>query len=203
MMPQADQWMRDAVGAFLQPDARVLDIGAGLRLDPAKGNVVTDEHGWMRPLLARARYEVMDAVDTYHPDIVGDIMSMPVADQTYEVVFCLSVLEHVQKPWVAFQEMYRVLKPGGALVGYVPFLSPYHAMPGYYGDYYRFTEEAIRFLANEYSRVDVRASRGPVETLFHLLPAPFSAAIRLGRFCDRWRPHSGKQVAGYVFLAVK
>ncbi|MDO8584386.1 MAG: methyltransferase domain-containing protein [bacterium] len=203
MMQRAERFMRSAVEAHVTPGARVLDIGAGLRLDGSKGNVVTNQYAWMKPWIEQVHYEVLDVVATYHPDIVGDIMAMPVADQAYDVIFCMAILEHVQKPWLAFSELYRVLKPGGALIGFVPFLAPYHAMPGYYGDYYRFTDDGIRFLAADFSRVDLCPTRGPVESLFHLLPGSLSRLERVGRFVDRWRSNSGKQVAGYVFLAIK
>jgi len=188
---------------IFQPGRTVLDIGAGLRVDAARGNVVDPERAWIKPLLNGVTYQVLDPVDTYHPDIVGDVRDMKIADASYDAVLCLAVLEHVSKPWVAISEMRRVLKPGGILLCYVPFLSPYHAMPGYYGDYFRFTDDGIRSLLDGWTDVEIEPVRGPVETLAHLLPGKLHALTVVGRFIDRFRKSSGKQVAGYTFSARK
>jgi ubiquinone/menaquinone biosynthesis C-methylase UbiE len=136
---------------------------------------------------------------------MGDVMALPMEGACYDAVICLAVLEHVPRPWKAVEETCRVLKSGGKLFCYVPFLSPYHAMEGYYGDYFRFTEDGIRALCEGFSRVEVQAVRGPVETLTHLLPGKLGASWvrRLGRRVDGIRKASGKQVSGYFFVATK
>jgi hypothetical protein len=101
--------------------------------------------------------------------------------------------------------MQRVLKPGGTLFCYVPFLSPYHAMPGYYGDYFRYTEDGIRSLCMDFADVQIVPVRGPVETLGHLIPSSFLRTffVRIGAWVDQHRRSSGKQAAGYFFTCVK
>jgi ubiquinone/menaquinone biosynthesis C-methylase UbiE len=200
-----DIFFKKAVAECLQPEADVLDIGSGLRVDASRGNVVDPKRSWIRPMLEHVNYQVMDPVGTYHPDIIGDVMHMPFANAAWDVVFCLAVLEHVQRPWDAMKEIQRVLKPGGRALLYVPFLSPYHAMPGYYGDYFRFTEDGIRSLCAEFSSVEICPVRGPIETLTHLLPGNFGHELvrRSGRFLDRFRHGSGKQVSGYYYLVHK
>lgn len=199
-------FFREAVTAALAPGSRVLDVGAGLRADPSRGNVTDPSRAWIRPLLERLSYEVMDPVDTYHPDIIGDVMDMPhVADASYDSVFCLAVLEHVQRPWDAVREMRRALKPGGRFVLYVPFLSPYHAMPGYYGDFFRFTQEGIRSLCAGFDDIRIEPVRGPVETLVHLFPNPLrrKSFLAIARLLDRRRHSSGNQASGYFMAARK
>lgn len=204
-IPAWDEFFNGAVREALRPRARVLDIGAGLRIDASRGNVEDPARAWIKPLVKDTEYRVMDPVDTYHPDIVGDIHAMPVADASYDAVFCLAVLEHVGKPWVAVSEMNRVLKPGGMLVAYVPFLSPYHAMPGYYGDYFRYTEDGIRSLLEDWTDVKIAGVRGPVETIVHLLPGRLTSSVigTLARWMDGRRTSSGKQVSGYYVTARK
>ncbi len=203
-MDSAD-FFRSSVERVLKPGTRVLDIGAGLRVDPARGNVVDPGRGWIHPLLKTLTYHVMDPVDTYHPDIVGDLMRAPLSNEAYEGVICLAVLEHIPRAWEAASELHRILKPGGLLLGYVPFLSPYHAMPGYYGDYVRFTDDGIRALFREFSSVEICYVRGPAETILHLLPRRLKGrmATWLARSFDRWYPGSGKQASGFFFLCQK
>jgi SAM-dependent methyltransferase len=158
----------------------------------------------LKPFLEKLSYQVMDPVDTYHPDIVGDVMQMPMEDASYDGITCIAVLEHVPRPWDAVKEMYRVLKPGGGLILYVPFLYPYHAMTGYYGDFFRYSEEAIRSLCEPFRSVEVCPVRGPAETIANLLPGRLRKICSpIGRWVDKIRPGSGKQVSGFYVLAIK
>ncbi len=203
--PAWEIFFEKAVQDSLKPDTRVLDIGAGLRVDETRGNRVDKRRDWIKPLLAKVRYEVLDPVDTYKPDIVGDLQAMPIADAAYDSVICLAVLEHVPRPWDGVREMLRVLKPGGFLFLYVPFLAPYHAEPGYYSDYWRFTDEGVRAILNDFKDVRFSPVRGPVETLAHLLPRPIHNKffLWLGRCLDRARKSSGKQASGFYATARK
>lgn len=53
-----------------------------------------------------------------------DIHQMPFTANTFDVVLCNHVLEHVQSDIGAMQEIHRVLKPGGWAILQVPFFSP-------------------------------------------------------------------------------
>ena len=46
-------------------------------------------------------------------DVKADICDLPFKDNTYDVIFCNHVLEHIPDDTKAMQEMYRILKPGG------------------------------------------------------------------------------------------
>jgi len=46
----------------------------------------------------------------------GDIFNIPAEDDSFDVVTCISVVEHVPHKHHALKEMLRVLKPGGRLV---------------------------------------------------------------------------------------
>jgi 2-polyprenyl-3-methyl-5-hydroxy-6-metoxy-1,4-benzoquinol methylase len=45
--------------------------------------------------------------------ITGEAEFLPFADQSFAVIACLEVLEHVQSPKRVMEEVYRVLQPGG------------------------------------------------------------------------------------------
>jgi SAM-dependent methyltransferase len=54
------------------------------------------------------------------PRFASDIREMGVGDNTFDAVFCIHVLEHVQEDRQALAEIRRVLKPGGVAVIMVP-----------------------------------------------------------------------------------
>jgi len=53
-------------------------------------------------------------------DVLMDIQDIPFDDNTFDVVFCNHVLEHVTDDKKAMSELYRVLKPGGMGIFQVP-----------------------------------------------------------------------------------
>lgn len=53
----------------------------------------------------------------------ADIQHMDmVADETYDIIVCSHVLEHVEKDALAMGELYRILKPGGVCLVLVPLI---------------------------------------------------------------------------------
>lgn len=196
---------REAMKRIAQPGATIIDIGGGLRVSKEKGNRYDPAQEWLLPILAKTDYKILDPVDTYNPDIIGDIHALPFADNSIDSIVCLSVLEHIEDPMLACREMYRVLKPQGALFLYVPFLFYYHAEKGYYKDYWRFTEDSLHLLLKNYSSLEVEPTRGAIETWLNLLPMGGSAPIRQSaRLLDTvfHKKHS-RQTAGYHALAIK
>ena len=51
---------------------------------------------------------------------VADVLDLPYADESFDVVTCFDVFEHVQDDERAFHEVHRVLKRGGLLIFTVP-----------------------------------------------------------------------------------
>lgn len=58
--------------------------------------------------------------------VVADGMHLPFSNQSFSAVCMCQVLEHISNPWLAVQEVNRVLKPGGKLFGSVSFLESFH-----------------------------------------------------------------------------
>lgn len=53
-------------------------------------------------------------------DVKADICDLPFEDNTYDVIFCNHVLEHIPDDKRAMQELYRVMKPGGYGIFQIP-----------------------------------------------------------------------------------
>lgn len=60
--------------------------------------------------------------DLYSPiaDVKADICDLPFEENTYDVVLCNHVLEHIIDDKKAMSELYRVLKPGGLGIFQIP-----------------------------------------------------------------------------------
>ncbi|WP_304141011.1 class I SAM-dependent methyltransferase [Mesoflavibacter zeaxanthinifaciens] len=53
-------------------------------------------------------------------DVKADICDLPFKDNTYDVILCNHVLEHIPDDIKAMQELYRVLKPNGMAILQIP-----------------------------------------------------------------------------------
>jgi uncharacterized protein YbaR (Trm112 family) len=109
-----DPWVHRNVLQSLTADRVVLDIGSG--------NMTLDD-----PCIVR-----MDVTLTPYVDLVADAHALPFRDESLDYVMSLAVLEHLRQPFVAGQEMYRVLKPGGYVYADTNFVFAYHGYPHHY-----------------------------------------------------------------------
>jgi SAM-dependent methyltransferase len=91
----------------------------------------------------RADAEVwgLDAEPGEGVDVVGDLHDIPIRATLFDAVLICSTLEHVRRPWVVARELARVTRPGGLLYCATHQSFPYH--PGYGGDYFRFSADAL------------------------------------------------------------
>ncbi|MCT4629488.1 class I SAM-dependent methyltransferase [Winogradskyella sp.] len=53
-------------------------------------------------------------------DVKADICNLPFENNSYDVIFCNHVLEHIPDDTKAMQELYRVMKPGGFGIFQIP-----------------------------------------------------------------------------------
>lgn len=77
------------------------------------------------------RFEQLTTIDYITGDIESplakvkmDIHNIPFEDNTFDVVFCNHVMEHVQDDIKAMAELHRVLKPGGWGILQIPLFHP-------------------------------------------------------------------------------
>lgn len=113
--------------------SKILDVGAG--------------SSPFRPYFSHCEYRAHDFAKLsnsqlwsgrgYAPlDYVSDIESIPVEDNSFDVILCTEVLEHVPEPIQAIKEISRILKPQGLLIMTAPLGSGLHQQPyHFYGGY--------------------------------------------------------------------
>lgn len=149
-------------------------------------------------------YKTLDKAARYQPNILGDILNMPITDKSVDAVICWSVLEHVSEPQKAAREIYRILKKGGKALIAVPFLYPYHAEKNIYKDYYRFTEDGINYLFGNFSKIEICKVKGLFGVFTGLLPAKLLRKILFfpANFLDKIFK-TKNLTAGYNIFLVK
>lgn len=184
----------------------IVDIGGGLRIDKNKNNKYKKDREWIKKMSENVDYKIMDVVPDYNPDIVGDIHKMPFDNNSIDAIFCLAVLEHVEDPIRACQEIYRVLKSDGYCLVYIPFLYYYHAHPGYYKDYWRFTSDSIDYIFKDFKVIEKQFVRGPLETWIFISPlGRFKFLVNIFNRIDKifYKSRNSNQVSGYYVFLVK
>jgi len=130
---------------MLTAGAKVCDIGAGgRRITPAVFTI--------------------DGHVSENVDLVCDIHSVPLPDESFDCVFCTGTLEHVKDPARALSEIYRLLKKGGLAHIEVPFIQAYHADPD---DYWRWTHQGLKLFCSNSGFTEVASGShiGPSSAL--------------------------------------
>ena len=123
-----------AMGSFAQ--GRLLDIGCGTKpYAPLFAGRVTEHVGIDMPNCPHEQRQT---------NAFASALDLPFVSQSFDAVLCTEVLEHVPEPWRAYEEIARVLRPGGRALITTPFLYRVHESPY---DFYRYTEFAHRHLA--------------------------------------------------------
>lgn len=91
-------------------------------------------------------------------DIVADIVDLPIEDNMADLIINIAILEHVDNVEKSVDEMLRVLKPGGKIFCFVPFMQPFHSAPQ---DFHRWTMLGIEKLFSNYEILKVDIAAGP------------------------------------------
>lgn len=94
---------------FLRPEAVILDFSPSRSL--------------YRVLKSRPQlhYFSTDISGDFMADLRYDITQITAAAESYDVITCYHILEHVEQDRQAMRELYRVLKPGGTCLVQTPF----------------------------------------------------------------------------------
>lgn len=104
------QTFEKAVNAYLKPTDTLLDGGCGYTAP-----VLKKYRGKAARLIGIDMVdfpEQIPGIELYH----GNLGLTGLEDGTVDLIMCRSVMEHVDDPRTVYQEMFRVLKPGGRFV---------------------------------------------------------------------------------------
>jgi SAM-dependent methyltransferase len=117
-----DAMFRSEILSRVGPTSRVLDLGAGAGIVP---------HMNFRGIVGRVCGVDLDPRVLNNPFLdeaaIGAAEQLPHPDESFDVVFADNVLEHLPDPLRAFEEVRRVLRPGGIFLAKTP--NKRHYMP--------------------------------------------------------------------------
>lgn len=121
----------------------VLDLGGG---GPSE----------FRDLTARFRTVTVDFYPYPGVAVIADLNTeLPFKDRIADIIILANVLEHIAEPNTLLAECERVLKPGGLLLGTVPYLINIHQRPY---DYYRYTDTNLEYLLQKHRFAEIRVT---------------------------------------------
>ena len=88
---------------------------------PAKMLHIAPEQCFLKRFKAQKNLDYITS-DLYSPiaDVKADICDLPFDNDSFDVVFCNHVLEHIEDDNKAMSELFRVLKPGGFGIFQIP-----------------------------------------------------------------------------------
>ncbi len=147
-----------------------------------------------------------------YPDIVFDLCNDldDSLKEKFDKIICIAILEHVYDPFKAVENLKKILKPGGTIYGYVPYLYSYHAPKDLkFQDYFRFSKDALAYLFKDFSDITLFPVRGRISSSLNILFGgiwkKYFEKLRLNIFLDKFTSTNINQIqcSGYNFIVEK
>ncbi len=130
----------------------VLDVGA--------------KHSPYLESIPSVKYMSLDISPENNPDICCDLHDIRWQANYFDTIIATEVLEHLQEPQKAINEIHRILKANGACILSTRFICPYHPDPK---DYYRFTQDSLRYLFREFSLVEIYPHGNRIQSVWQFI----------------------------------
>lgn len=151
-MDKLDYVFMQAVKSSFKFEPKIVELGSRCIGDQAKFSArLVFGNG-----LDSNEYVGVDYVEGEGVDLVHDVTKLPFEDNSVNTVIAMNLFEHVEKVWLAMDEIKRILSDDGVVIFATPFCYEIHACPY---DFFRYTP----FFYNKmFEDLDVRitATRG-------------------------------------------
>lgn len=165
-------WIWPAIDPELQP-AREMGL--------LRGRVLNAGAGW-RDISHLIDGELINQDLPYDGDqrsniqIYSPLHRIPEADDSFDSIVCIAVMEHVENPEEVVPEFFRVIKPGGHVIVSVPFLQPEHKVPT---DFQRYTKDGLERLFRHHGFEVISCK--PLFSVYHTLHWILYELVRLNQ----------------------
>jgi len=179
-------YMQRAIMDWLNRTSFVPHIALSIDKNPPLDAIIIQR--WSGVKIHRATYPEFDAQDLSQ-----------IADNKYDLVYSNQIMEHIPKPWVAAEEMVRVLRPGGLGLHTTCAFNPRHGLPEF-NDYYRFLPDGLAELF-EGVKILVKAGWGNRQALLYNLAIDDGhGALGGRRFCEHLGQKNDEQYPWHVWI---
>lgn len=170
-----DKWMIKQANS-IPTNSKVLDVGAGGC--PHKKLFSHCEY-LTQDFVQLSENQIQNQVGYGKIDFVSDILDIPVPDNSFDVIICTEVIEHVPDPISAIKEISRILKPGGTLLITAPLQSGLHQEPyHFYGGYTKYWYQ--KFLReNDLNDIEIESNGSLYTTYFSLGLTTFKSFLEI------------------------
>jgi len=190
---------RELIISHIKTEDEVLDVGKSMR-------------GYFSKIMSKSitTLDVNEFED--YPDIVFDLCDELPENlyNIYDKIVCIAILEHVYNPFKAVNNLKKMLKDGGTIFGYVPYLYKYHAPNDLkFQDYFRFSKDALSYLFKDFNSIELFPVRGRVSAPLNILSSNFLKKIiekiKINIILDKMSSDriNGIQCSGYNFIIKK
>lgn len=139
--------MRDHTKAFVRIAAESFDCPGPIYEFGSFQVEGQEQYADLRSLFPGRKYVGCDMRPGLGVDMVQDVSAMTLGSGTVGTILCIETFEHVFEIRKAFDEVFRVLKPGGLFVITSPLNFRIHAYPD---DYWRMTPTCLRRMLGPY-----------------------------------------------------
>lgn len=153
-----NKWIYDTVSPFC--NGKILEIGSGLGnistffIQEKKDITLSDIRGNYRSALEKnfdLKEDSVHNIDIAHPDFRN---TYPTLLNSFNSVFALNVVEHIENDELAIQNMYQLLKPGGEMCILVPaYQSLYNDIDHSLEHFRRYNKKSLSKLMGKYAPV--------------------------------------------------
>ena len=127
------------IASCIKEGGKVLEVGSRCEAGQAK---LAD----LRRVFNEANFTGVDMRKGPGVDKVMKGENLKFPSNSFDLVLCLELLEHADKPWLVTAELERVLKKNGLVIASSQQNFPIHAHPS---DYFRFTPFGLSSLFNK------------------------------------------------------
>lgn len=142
------------------PDAIILNLGSGPRILNGRNDIIN-----------------IDIFEFNEVDILSNAEDIPIADGSVDLIINQALLEHTPDPKVVVDEMYRLLKSGGEIYCYLPFIVPFHAAPN---DFQRWTMPGVKNFFKKFDHLEVGIGSGPTSGMLWVFQEWLSLLLSIG-----------------------
>lgn len=153
--------IRENVKNAIQRIANIFDKNDNVVLD-----IAPQDHQNSKNFFLNAKLNTLDINPMSGADYIADICKNNfeiINEEQFDLVICTEVLEHTLNPFLAVEEVFRILKKGGTALFSTPLNFRIH---GPLPDCWRFTEYGLRELLKCFSSVEINELKTENRDLF-------------------------------------